>query len=399
MEFLWTGPDFRPSRPLSVALTTELYCPETDRTRTRPARRWPAYTRPVQSQDQQTLAQTTLAPSEGEGPRSAVPERTEAPLSPSQERVRKAMTGLLARAGLEYRGGFVNLPGGMRVHYLDYGPIAAPDDADAPVVILVHGGGAGSAMWYRQIAALSARFRVIAPDNPLFGLSTQTSLSWPIEDSITGYMTSFMDALGLKNVLFAGLSLGGFAGLLMAARHPERISKLAVLDAAGLGRDLPWPLKFMSLPVAGRLLSNPSRRTYRSFFRRWEVERPGGPDAEAYEEYSFAIMRQDGHNRAIAQTVPAFASLAGQRRLISDAELATVSAPTLIVWGARDRLFPVSHARRAFENIPGAMLQILPDTGHVTLWDAPEQVTELLTGFFSDGWTPPRKSIATEEVS
>ena len=112
---------------------------------------------------------------------------------------------------------------------------------------------------------------------------------------------------------------------------------------------------------------------------------PEGPDADAYEAYSFEIVRQDGHARGVAHTAPAFASLTGQRRVMSDAELASVSAPTLIVWGGRDRFFPVSHARRAFENIPGAMLHVLPGAGHVTPWDASEQVTEMLTGFFSDG--------------
>ena len=310
------------------------------------------------------------------------------------------MSVLLARAGLEYRGGFAELPGGLRVHYLDYGPESATrdgpveltgaPDVETPAVLLVHGAGAGGAIWYRQIAALSKQFRVIAPDSPLFGLSTQTVLRGPqdtvarpcFEDFTTAYLTAFMDALGLKQVMLTGLSAGGFAGIFMALRRPERVSKLALLDAMGLGRDLPWAMRLLATPGAGYFLSRPGKRAHDLFFSTLEVAHPDGPDAEAYKRYAYEVVRNDGHARGLRLSAPALADLGGQRRVITAGELASVRAPTLIIWGEKDRFFPVSHARRAWSGIPGSTLHILPGAGHVTPWDEPERVSELLAGFF-----------------
>jgi pimeloyl-ACP methyl ester carboxylesterase len=195
-------------------------------------------------------------------------------------------------------------------------------------------------------------------------------------------MTSFLDTLGLKSVMFAGVSMGGLAGLLLAVRRPGLVSKLAILDAAGLGSDLPWVLRAMAVPVLSDLLSNPGRRAHRSFYRRWEVAHPDGPDSDAFQAYSFEVMRREGHGRGLAQAAPHFTSLGGQRRVLSDAELAAIRTPTLGIWGELDRFFPVSHGRRAWSGIPGSTLHILPGAGHVTPWDEPDRVSELLSGFF-----------------
>ena len=95
-------------------------------------------------------------------------------------------------------------------------------------------------------------------------------------------------------------------------------------------------------------------------------------------------MRNRGHARGLRLSAPALASLGGQRRVITDQELASVRTPTLIIWGEKDRFFPVSHARRAWSGIPGSTLHILPAAGHVTPWDESDRVSELLKGFFGE---------------
>ena len=67
-------------------------------------------------------------------------------LDPAEQQIFASMSTLLARAGLKYRGKYVEFDG-RRIHYLDYG--------DGPAVLLLHGGGAGSAIWFRQIEALA----------------------------------------------------------------------------------------------------------------------------------------------------------------------------------------------------------------------------------------------------
>ena len=88
-------------------------------------------------------------------------------MTAARQRIHDSMVDLLAQAGLDYSGGYVNV-GGNRVHYLDYG--------EGEPVLLLHGGGAGAAVWFRQIAALKDSYRVLAPDSPVFGLSSQPSV-------------------------------------------------------------------------------------------------------------------------------------------------------------------------------------------------------------------------------
>ncbi|MEX0761447.1 MAG: alpha/beta fold hydrolase [Dehalococcoidia bacterium] len=295
--------------------------------------------------------------------------------SPAHERIHRNMVDLLGRAGLPYQGGFVEADGN-RIHYLEYG--------EGPPLLLVHGGGAGCAVWYRQIAALSQSFRVIAPDNPLFGLSSQPALEMPIKQFTSEYLLAFMDSIGIEKACFAGLSLGGFASISLAVDAPERVQKLVLIDAAGLGRDLPWPFRLASWPVVGRLAVRPNKFLQDRFFAAAEVVNPEGPDADVFKQYAYEVTTAEGHPEALRRNLPSFANIGGQRYVFPDSDLRSLSVPTLIIWGEKDRFFPVSHAKRAARLIPDSRLQVLPDTGHVSIWDSPDRVNELLADFFSE---------------
>ena len=292
--------------------------------------------------------------------------------SPAQQRIHRSMVDLLGCAGLEYRGGFVNA-GRYRVHYLEYG--------SGPVVLLIHGGGAGSAIWFRQIAALSRHYRVIAPDNPVFGLSTQPPYAVPLVDTTSGYLAPFMDAMKLDRASFVGLSLGGFASARIAAEAPERVEKLVLIDSAGFGRDLPWGFRITSLPLIGHVLALPHRKLHARFFATNEVVYPDNEHNDTYLEYAYHVTKNDGHSESIRHNMQEFAGLRGQRNLMTDEELRAVKAETLVIWGREDRFFPLSHARRAVSLIGNSRLEVLDECGHVALLDQPERVTSLISGF------------------
>lgn len=286
------------------------------------------------------------------------------------------MVELLSRAGIGYQGDFVDA-GGYRIHYLDYG--------SGPTVLLVHGGGAGSAVWFRQIAELSKRYRVIAPDNPIFGLSSQPARPLAIAEATTGYLGSFLDAMQIDRASIAGLSMGGFAAATFASAHPDRVNRLALLDSAGLGRDLPWGFRLSSLPLLKYVLTQPQKWAHERFFAASEVMNPGAEHNDAYLEYAYRVMTNDGHSLAVRKNMPMFAGVRGQRNLLDDHELKSIKAETLVIWGRQDRFFPLSHADRAVKFIPNSRLKILENCGHVSLLDQPQQVTGLLDQFMANG--------------
>ncbi len=299
----------------------------------------------------------------------------------AQQRVYDSMVELLARAELDYRGDFIDA-GGHRIHYLDYG--------SGPTVLLIHGGGAGGAMWFRQIAELSKNFRVIAPDNPVFGLSTRPSRQLEVVEATAGFVESFMDAMQIDGASIAGLSLGGFAAARFAAEHPDRVERLALIDSAGFGRDLPWGFRLSSLPVLKYVLTRPQRWAHERFFETVEVIRPGAEHNDAYLEYAFNVTQTEGHAQALRLNMPVFAGIRGQRNLLSDDELSSIRAKTLVIWGQDDKFFPLEHAHRAAANIPNSRLEVLPDCGHVSLLDQPEMVNGLLSGLFAPDQEPNR---------
>ena len=306
-----------------------------------------------------------------------------AKLSPAQARIQHSMEALLGRAGLTYRGGFARV-GPHSVHYLDYGPADPPGRGGRPPVLLLHGAGAGSAVWYRQIAALAEERRVIAPDHPVFGLSGRAVLTCSMYEFVRDYVSGFLDALRIEQVDAAGLSLGGFAAMTLAIEHPRLVRRLAVIDSVGLGRELPWTFRVMALPLVGRLFTRPTRFLMDRAFDTAEVARPDQPDAEFMKEYAFDVTRADGHRAALHAGAVRVGSPAGQVLALSDAELRCIVAPTLVIWGAKDRFFPVRHAERAHRLIPDSRLEVLADAGHVATFDEPERVSSLLAGFFGE---------------
>lgn len=301
---------------------------------------------------------------------------------PGGGEIYSALVGLLARAGLEYSGGFVEVDG-CRIHYLDYGPRNGDNAHGLPPVVLMHGAGPGGGNWYRQIAALCDKRRVIAMDGPLFGLSDLTDLDEHPTMFGARFLIRFLDALGVQQADFVGLSFGGAVVLALAIDQPDRVRRLALVGSAGLGRGLPYAWRLVHAPVLGNMLFKPSRFVRDRVFERWEVRKPGLPDARAYAEYSLAVRMRPGRWQPMKVGVKRFTSWLGQRRRFSDDELRSVASPTLILWGDDDRVFPVNHGERAARLIPDADLKVLPDAGHVCFWDQAEMANRLLVAFLN----------------
>lgn len=293
----------------------------------------------------------------------------------ARARVRQSMAALLNRAGLSYQGGFVQA-GRSRVHYLDYG--------DGPPVVLVHGAGEGGAIWYRQIACLSRRFRVIAPDNPVFGLSDQTVLREPMYDFASRYLGAFLDALRLDSVRMAGHSLGGLAALSLAIEQPGRIDRLALIDSMGFGKAMPVGVRLASVRGLGWIFRRPGRRMQRLTYRSMGMNGGDTRDMELLTNFAYDVTRVPRHPGAKLAGLRSLTNLRGQLKVFTDSELASIRVPTMIIWGQDDRYFPPSHAYRAHKIMEGSELHVIPEASHVPFWDQPQRVAQLLERFFSD---------------
>ncbi len=285
------------------------------------------------------------------------------------------MTELLVRAGLEYQSQFVEVSG-QRIHYLEYG--------DGSPVLMLHGGGAGSAIWFRQIEILSKSHRVIAPDHPVFGLSSQVGFGSPLVDSLLMYLTGFMDALKLERADVVGLSMGAQGALALAIEYPERVDRVVVVDSAGLGKEFPLLFKLANVPLFGRLVTRPNRWGQDNYFKTMEVVNSRFEDAVAYRQYAYDVTLTEGHSKAMRTSLSAITGLGGQKSIFTDDELRSITAPTLAIWGENDPLFPVEHGYRLAELVPNARMFVIENAMHVPLLDRADEVNELFDGFLTD---------------
>jgi 4,5:9,10-diseco-3-hydroxy-5,9,17-trioxoandrosta-1(10),2-diene-4-oate hydrolase len=292
-----------------------------------------------------------------------------------EQQIVTSMTTLLGRAGLEYRGRFVEV-NDQRVHYLEYG--------DGPPVILLHGGGAGSAIWFRQIEMLAKSSRVIVPDHPLFGLSSQTAYEAPFLDSAKAYMIGFMDALGLTRADFVALSLGAQIALAMAMSESSRVGRLVVIGSSGLGKEFPLIYKLSNVPVLGRLIVRPNRWGQDNYFKTMEVVDSEFDDAGAYKQYAYDVTLTRGHARGMRSSISVLTDFGGQKSIFSDDQLRSIRQPVLAVWGEHDPVFPVRHGYRLARLVRNSSLHVIDNARHVPLLDNPDVVNELIAGFIGD---------------
>ena len=275
--------------------------------------------------------------------------------------------GWLAAAGLEAR--FETLSG-LRVRYVRAG--------DGPPVVLLHGLASSIFTWKDVLPGLARSRTVVALDLPGFGESDQPpDLQFGIYPEI---VLGLMDRLGIARATLAGNSMGGALATALAARHPERVQALVLIDSAGFDRaesERPLLLRllttragralFARLPVRGRVLRLGLRQVFHD---------PTLVTDERFNEYLAPLLRP-GASASLVSLLTSRAAAPG-----TVARLAPkVQAPTLVLWGREDRWIPVAQADRVVAAIPGARKVVLEACGHVPQEERPEDVLRWLQSF------------------
>ncbi|WP_035307286.1 alpha/beta fold hydrolase [Actinokineospora inagensis] len=280
--------------------------------------------------------------------------------------------------------------GGVRLHVR-----RTPGSGDVPAVY-VHGLGGSATNW----TDLAAQLRGYAPgtsvDLPGFGRTEPPSGYGFDLETHTRTLSDWLRGLDLGPVHLLGNSMGGAISILLAARHPDLVRTLTLISPAvpdlrpmvSRISDRRVPLAF--LPVVGRRVRQalagltPRERTMQMltlcYAEPWAVEE--GRIVEATEEAA--------ERAGMVWAGPALAASAlGLIRawLVTGARslwraLPQVQAPTLVVWGDRDRLMTVRKAPRTARLIPNARLLVLPRTGHVAQMERPVEVARAVLGLW-----------------
>ena len=276
---------------------------------------------------------------------------------------------------------------GRRVTFRHYQP-AGPDREAEPLVLL-HGIAGSGDTWLPLLEALAARGfarDVYAPDLAGHGASEPPSGDF----SIGGYACAVRDLLALlrpehghERITIGGHSLGGGIAMQFAYQFPDLTGRLVLVGSGGLGTEVAALIRAATLPgavpflaVAANKVTMPVARTVLGWFPKWS--------AETRELGRHAASLADPERRvAFVQTVRASIGLRGQRASALDRLYLAEAVPTLIVWGAGDRIIPVAHGRRSAELMPGSRLEIVEGAGHFPHATRPDVLADLLVEFLA----------------
>jgi pimeloyl-ACP methyl ester carboxylesterase len=232
-------------------------------------------------------------------------------------------------------------------------------------MLLLHGAG-GVGQWPPFMADLAAHHDVIAPEHPGFGSSDTPDWLDTIADLASFYL-DFLDQLDLTNVDLVGFSLGGWIAAELAVRNTARLHSLTLVGAAGI--HVPGVAK------VDTFLSNDEQRV-RDLFHDPKLA------DEMLKKLKAAAELDDVELKNRTTT----AKLVWQPRGYDShlhKWLHRIDVPTLLVWGADDRLCPKDYAFAYRKLIPGSKVAIIPECGHLPQIEQRAGFVAALEGFLA----------------
>lgn len=262
--------------------------------------------------------------------------------------------------------------GGMRFHYLDWGGDGSP-------VVFLHGGGLNAHTWDIIALELRDRYRCLALDQRGHGDSEWSPVMDYAPESHVGDVAAFADHLGIDRFAIVGQSMGAMNGLAFAARHPDRLTHLVVVDAG------PWieeagtrPIRdFVTAPaevasideaIERAVAFNPLRdpRLLRYSLRHNLRPTPDGKLTWKYDRRHLTGER--------------FEALRERIGLLAD-ELPRITAPTLVVRGGESLVLTDEGAQRLADALPDGRWVRIEGAGHTVQGDKPRALAAELLAF------------------
>src|SRR5215468_7351091 len=254
------------------------------------------------------------------------------------------------------------MPQPMRITVRDT-PVDLLRAGSGPPLLFLHGAGGGG-RWLTFQERLAERFDVLAPSHPGHGGSPAADWIQHISDLAFHYL-DLLDALGLERVHLVGASFGGWIAAEIATMASHRLASLVLIDPVGIRVDgWIYPFLFgMDIPeIVTTIFQNPMAALALA------------PPDQSVE--TLALQYRQGAALARVSWSPYLYNPLLRRRL------GRISAPTLLCWGAHDRLAPLAPCGETWaREIPGALLRVFDDSGHVPHLEEPDAVAEAIGEF------------------
>jgi pimeloyl-ACP methyl ester carboxylesterase len=252
-----------------------------------------------------------------------------------------------------------------------------------PAVLLIHGIAGSARTWDEVLPLLARDHTVIAPDLVGHGDSAKPAGDYSLGAHASA-LRDLLSVLDLERVTVVGQSFGGGVAMQFSYQFPESCDRLVLVGSGGLGREVSWVLRMLTLPGLEYALPV----LFPSFVRDIGNDliglfhRAGFRNARAIESWrAYASLTESENRMAFVRTLRSVVDPGGQSVNAMDRIYLTARMPTLIVWGDRDTIIPVSHAHAAHEAMAGSRLEIMEGAGHFCHVEDPRRFVEILSDF------------------
>jgi len=256
----------------------------------------------------------------------------------------------------------------------------------ATPVVLLHGGGpgaTGASNYGRNIDALAQHYRVIVPDLPGYGRSTKEIDHEDPFGDLASAVRGLLDELGIDKAHLVGNSYGGAAALRLAMDRPDKVDRLILMGPGGIGTTRALPTKGLSSLLSYYGGGGPSREKLETFIRDYLVyDGASVPDELIELRYQASIQPEVVASPPLRRpSGPTAPRTLFRMDFTRDRRLAKVQTPTLVIWGADDKVNRPSGGRTLAETMPRCDLYLAARTGHWVQWERADLFNTLATQF------------------
>lgn len=248
---------------------------------------------------------------------------------------------------------------GNSVRYLE-----SPGSGEA--LLFVHGLGASAERWEFVAPMFERRYRLIIPDLIGYGRSDKPVVDYT-PDFFVSFVKSLLGLLGVERAHLVGSSMGGQVAALFAAENAGRVGSLVLVSPSGMMRD--------TTPALNRYIMAalyPGRDRAREAFAEMSASTEASP--EIVDSF---IERMNEPNAKMAF----MSTLLGLKNSSLDGRLGGIAAPTLLVWGSKDPVIPIGHARQFVSAIPRCRFYRMESSGHTPFVDSPAKFARAVLDF------------------
>jgi 2-hydroxy-6-oxonona-2,4-dienedioate hydrolase/4,5:9,10-diseco-3-hydroxy-5,9,17-trioxoandrosta-1(10),2-diene-4-oate hydrolase len=264
---------------------------------------------------------------------------------------------------------------GVRVHLHEAGP------ADAPLLLLVHGGAPGAYGWGnfgQNVAAFAARFRTVVVDLPGYGRSDKPEITGGRYGFHARVFAALVGELGAERAHVVGMATGGAVAIALAVDHPEVVDRLVLVSAAG---GLPL---FTPAPSEGQKVirgyyggDGPSRAKMRAYLEMMMADRSLVTDDLVEERYRVSVEPAFMESAPEGRGEPAVSEPMWQR-------LHEIGARTMVVWGRDNRVQGYDNALFMLNRIPDVEVHLFGRTGLWVPFERARRFEALVSEFLTD---------------